>query len=131
MRHKLFVVLAALAYMGVCSRRLSVLLPAKALPDRVHEHAGNPVGSFTNAGGHWTGFPPSNIHTGKVYGMTAERKQQGSSSRLELLEREFGLEITVIHVGLDNYGCTRARRCRHVLEKHQEANDPFQCRAVL
>ena len=64
-------------------------------------------------------FAAFNTRTGKVYGMTAERKRQEEFiAFLELLDREFGPEITVIHVVLDNLRMHKGKKVQAWLAKH-------------
>jgi hypothetical protein len=58
-------------------------------------------------------FAAFDTRTGKVYGMTAERKRQDEFiAFVERLDRPFGPEITAIPVVLDNLRMHKARRCR-------------------
>ena len=64
-------------------------------------------------------FAAFNTRTGKVYGMTAERKRQEEFiAFLELLEREFGPELTVLHVVLDNLRMHKGKKVQAWLAKH-------------
>ena len=64
-------------------------------------------------------FAAFNTRTGKVYGMTAERKRQEEFiAFLEMLDREFGLEITAIHVVLDNLRMHKGKKVQAWLAKH-------------
>jgi transposase len=64
-------------------------------------------------------FAAFNTRTGKVYGMTAERKRQEEFiAFLELLDREFGPEVTVIHVVLDNLRMHKGKKVQAWLAKH-------------
>lgn len=76
--------------------RLSPTLPAKpGLPARV-EHEYQRKGALNL-------FAAFDTRTGKVYGMTAERKRQVEFiAFLEQLDRELPPEKTVVHVVLDN-----------------------------
>ncbi|MBV9860254.1 MAG: IS630 family transposase [Alphaproteobacteria bacterium] len=64
-------------------------------------------------------FAAFNTRNGKVYGMTAERKRQEEFiAFLEMLEREFGPEITVIHVVLDNLRMHKGKKVQAWLAQH-------------
>jgi transposase len=64
-------------------------------------------------------FAAFNTRTGKVYGMTAERKRQEEFiAFLEMLERDFGPEITVIHVVLDNLRMHNGKKVQAWLAQH-------------
>jgi transposase len=64
-------------------------------------------------------FAAFNTRTGKVYGMTAERKRQEEFiAFLEMLDREFGPEITVIHVVLDNLRMHKGKKVQAWLAQH-------------
>jgi transposase len=64
-------------------------------------------------------FAAFDTRTGKVYGMTAERKrQQEFIAFLEQLDREFGPEITAIHVVLDNLWMHKGKQVQAWLAKH-------------
>jgi transposase len=64
-------------------------------------------------------FAAFNTRTGQVYGMTAERKRQEEFiAFLEMLDREFGPEITVIHVVLDNLRMHKGKKVQAWLAKH-------------
>jgi transposase len=64
-------------------------------------------------------FAAFNTRTGKVYGMTAERKRQEEFiAFLELLDREFGPEVTEIHVVLDNLRMHKGKKVQAWLAKH-------------
>jgi transposase len=64
-------------------------------------------------------FAAFDTRTGKVYGMTAERKrQQEFIAFLELLDLEVAAEITVIHVVLDNLRMHKGKQVQAWLAKH-------------
>jgi hypothetical protein len=64
-------------------------------------------------------FAAFDTRTGKVYGMTAERKRQDEFiAFLEMLERQFGVEITLIHVVLDNLRMHKGKKVQAWLAKH-------------
>lgn len=64
-------------------------------------------------------FAAFDTRTGQVYGMTAERKRQVEFiAFLEMLEREFGPEVTVIHVVLDNLRMHKGKQVQAWLAKH-------------
>ena len=64
-------------------------------------------------------FAAFDTRTGKVYGLTAERKRQEEFiAFLEMLDRELGPEITVIHVVLDNVSVHKGKKVRAWLAKH-------------
>ena len=64
-------------------------------------------------------FAAFNTRTGKVYGMTAERKRQEEFiAFLEMLDRAFGPEITAIHVVLDNLRMHKGKKVQAWLAKH-------------
>jgi transposase len=64
-------------------------------------------------------FAGFDTRTGKVYGMTAERKRQEEFiAFLEMLDREFGPEITVVHVVLDNLRMHKGKKVQAWLAKH-------------
>jgi transposase len=64
-------------------------------------------------------FAAFDTRTGKVYGMTAERKrQQEFIAFLELLDREIPEHITVIHVVLDNLRMHKGKQVQAWLAKH-------------
>lgn len=69
-------------------------------------------------------FAAFNTRTGQVYGMTAERKRQEEFiAFLEQLDREFGPEITAIHVVLDNLRMHKGKKVQAWLAKHPR----FRC----
>jgi transposase len=64
-------------------------------------------------------FAAFDTRTGQVYGMTAERKRQVEFiAFLEMLEREFGPEVTVIPVVLDNLRMHKGKQVQAWLAKH-------------
>jgi transposase len=64
-------------------------------------------------------FAAFDTRTGKVYGMTAERKRQEEFiAFLEQLDREFPPEITAIHVVLDNLRMHKGKKVQAWLAKH-------------
>jgi hypothetical protein len=64
-------------------------------------------------------FAAFDTRTGQVYGMTAERKRQVEFiAFLEMLEREFGPEVMVIHVVLDNLRMHKGKQVQAWLAKH-------------
>jgi transposase len=64
-------------------------------------------------------FAAFNTRTGKVYGMTAERKRQEEFiAFLEILDGEFGPGITAIHVVLDNLRMHKGKKVQAWLAKH-------------
>jgi transposase len=64
-------------------------------------------------------FAAFNTRTGQVYGMTAERKRQEEFiAFLEQLDREFGPDITAIHVVLDNLRMHKGKKVQAWLAKH-------------
>jgi len=64
-------------------------------------------------------FAAFDTRTGKVYGMTAERKRQVEFiAFLEMLDREFGPEVTAIHVVLDNLRMHKGKQVQAWLAKH-------------
>jgi hypothetical protein len=64
-------------------------------------------------------FAGFDTRTGKVYGMTAERKRQEEFiTFLEMLDREFGPEIMVVHVVLDNLRMHKGKKVQAWLAKH-------------
>jgi transposase len=64
-------------------------------------------------------FAGFDTRTGKVYGMTAERKRQEEFiAFLEMLDREFGPEIAVVHVVLDNLRMHKGKKVQAWLAKH-------------
>jgi DDE superfamily endonuclease len=64
-------------------------------------------------------FAAFDTRTGQVYGMTAERKRQVEFiAFLEMLEREFGPEVTMIHVVLDNLRMHKGKQVQAWLAKH-------------
>src|SRR5205085_2479412 len=64
-------------------------------------------------------FAAFDTRTGKVYGMTAERKRQVEFiDFLERLDREFGPEVTAIHVVLDNLRMHKGKQVQAWLAKH-------------
>jgi transposase len=64
-------------------------------------------------------FAAFNTRTGQTYGMTAERKRQEEFiAFLEQLDREFGPEITLIHLVLDNLRMHKGKKVQAWLAKH-------------
>ena len=64
-------------------------------------------------------FAGFDTRTGKVYGMTAERKRQAEFiAFLELLDREITQEVTVIHVVLDNLRMHKGKQVQAWLAQH-------------
>jgi transposase len=64
-------------------------------------------------------FAAFDTRTGKVYGMTAERKRQEEFiAFLEQLDREFGPDITTIHVVLDNLRMHKGKKVQAWLAQH-------------
>lgn len=64
-------------------------------------------------------FAAFDTRTGKVYGMTAERKrQQEFIAFLEQLDQEIPAEITVIHVVLDNLRMHKGKQVQAWLTQH-------------
>jgi transposase len=64
-------------------------------------------------------FAAFDTRTGQVYGMTAERKRQEEFiAFLELLDRQFGPEVTVIHVVLDNLRMHKGKKVQAWLANH-------------
>jgi transposase len=64
-------------------------------------------------------FAAFDTRTGKTYGMTAERKRQEEFiAFLEQLDREFGPEITVIQLVLDNLRMHKGKKVQAWLAKH-------------
>ncbi len=64
-------------------------------------------------------FAAFDTRTGRVYGLTAERKRQEEFiAFLELLDRQFGPEVTVIHVVLDNLRMHKGKKVQAWLAKH-------------
>ena len=64
-------------------------------------------------------FAGFDTRTGKVYGMTAERKRQVEFiAFLEMLEREIDAQVTVIHVVLDNLRMHKGKQVQAWLAKH-------------
>jgi transposase len=64
-------------------------------------------------------FAGFDTRTGKVYGMTAERKRQAEFiAFLELLDREIDPAVTVIHVVLDNLRMHKGKQVQAWLAKH-------------
>jgi len=64
-------------------------------------------------------FAAFDTRTGKVYGMTADRKRQEEFiAFLEQLNREFGSAITAIHVVLDNLRMHKGKKVQAWLAKH-------------
>lgn len=64
-------------------------------------------------------FAAFDTRTGKVYGMTAERKRQVEFiAFLEMLDREMPAEITVIHVVLDNLRMHKGKQVQAWLARH-------------
>jgi transposase len=64
-------------------------------------------------------FAGFDTRTGKVYAMTAERKRQEEFiAFLEMLDREFGPEIMVVHVVLDNLRMHKGKKVQAWLAKH-------------
>jgi len=64
-------------------------------------------------------FAAFDTRTGKVYGLTAERKRQEEFiAFLELLDRQFGPEVTVIHVVLDNLRMHKGKPVQAWLAQH-------------
>jgi transposase len=64
-------------------------------------------------------FAAFDTRTGKVYGMTAERKRQEEFiAFLEQLDRAFPAEITAIHVVLDNLRMHKGKQVQAWLAKH-------------
>jgi transposase len=64
-------------------------------------------------------FAAFNTRTGKVYGMTAERKRQEEFiAFLAMLDREFGPEISAIHVVLDNLRMPKGKKVQAWLAAH-------------
>ena len=64
-------------------------------------------------------FAAFDTRSGKVYGMTAERKRQEEFiAFLEQLDRAFGSTITAIHVVLDNLRMHKGKKVQAWLAKH-------------
>jgi transposase len=64
-------------------------------------------------------FAAFNTRTGAVSAMTAERKRQEEFiAFLEQLDREFGPEVTVIHVVLDNLRMHKGKKVQAWLARH-------------
>jgi transposase len=64
-------------------------------------------------------FAAFDTRTGKVYGMTAERKRQEEFiAFLEQLDREFGPEVTAVHVVLDNLRMHKGKKVQAWLARH-------------
>jgi transposase len=64
-------------------------------------------------------FAAFDTRTGKVYGMTAERKRQEEFiAFLEQLDREIAPAVTVIHVVLDNVSVHKGKKVQAWLAKH-------------
>src|SRR5919202_3405877 len=64
-------------------------------------------------------FAAFDTRTGKVYGLTAERKRQEEFiAFLEMLDGEFGPEVTAIHVVLDNLRMHKGKKVQAWLAKH-------------
>jgi transposase len=64
-------------------------------------------------------FAAFDTRTGKAYGMTAERKRQEEFiAFLEMLDRQFGPEVTLIHVVLDNLRMHKGKKVQAWLAKH-------------
>jgi hypothetical protein len=64
-------------------------------------------------------FAAFDTRTGKVYGMTADRKRQEEFiAFLEMLDGAFGPEITAIHVVLDNLRMHKGKKVQAWLAKH-------------
>jgi transposase len=64
-------------------------------------------------------FAAFDTRTGKVYGMTAERKRQEEFiAFLEQLDQAFGAEVTAIHVVLDNLRMHKGKKVQAWLAKH-------------
>lgn len=64
-------------------------------------------------------FAAFDTRTGKVYTMTAERKRQDEFiAFLEMLDREIGVQITTIHVVLDNLRMHKGKKVQAWLAKH-------------
>jgi DNA-binding Lrp family transcriptional regulator len=65
-------------------------------------------------------FAAFDTRSGKVYGMMAERKRQDEFiAFLEMLDGQFGAEITAIHVVLDNLRMHKGKKVQAWLAKHQ------------
>ncbi len=64
-------------------------------------------------------FAAFDTRTGKVYGMTAERKRQAEFiAFLEMLDREIDPRVTVIHVVLDNLRMHKGKQVQAWLARH-------------
>src|SRR3954449_1042340 len=64
-------------------------------------------------------FAAFDTRSGKVYGMTADRKRQEEFlAFLEMLDGAFGPEITAIHVVLDNLRMHKGKKVQAWLAKH-------------
>src|SRR5437763_15875886 len=64
-------------------------------------------------------FAAFDTRTGKVYGMTAERKRQAEFiAFLETLDRELPPDVTLIHVVLDNLRMHKGKQVQAWLAKH-------------
>jgi DDE superfamily endonuclease len=64
-------------------------------------------------------FAACDTRTGKVWGMTAERKRQAEFiAFLEMLDREIPAAVTVIHVVLDNLRMHKGKQVQAWLAKH-------------
>jgi hypothetical protein len=64
-------------------------------------------------------FAAFDTRTGKVYGMTAERKRQVEFiAFLEMLDREIPARVTVIHLVLDNLRMHKGKQVQAWLAKH-------------
>jgi transposase len=64
-------------------------------------------------------FAGFDTRTGKVYGLTAERKRQAEFiAFLELLDREIDPRVTVIHVVLDNLRMHKGKQVQAWLAQH-------------
>ena len=64
-------------------------------------------------------FAAFDTRTGKVWGQTYERKRQEEFiGFLEYLERQISLDITTIHIVLDNLRMHKGKKVQAWLEKH-------------
>jgi transposase len=64
-------------------------------------------------------FAAFDTRTGKVYGLTAERKRQEEFiAFLEMLDRELPAEVTVIHIVLDNLRMHKGKKVQAWLAQH-------------
>lgn len=64
-------------------------------------------------------FAAFDTRTGKVYGMTAERKRQEEFiAFLELLDREIPATVTVVHIVLDNLRMHKGKKVQAWLAQH-------------